>query len=204
MNIEVRRKDDYTIVQIGFEDDIRIDMQEKIKELYKLESPLKDFSLHYPFKIDQLEEWKDILDWEEVSSNLNVKWTDEVIRKFKDRWNWVGLSFNISILCWDEELLDKFKGIIPWDLLIFTSIEWTEELHNRFEKYLTWERSKYSYEMVKEYTTKNRTNFLRNSNNNLSESFMNLYLYAKSIDEEMGIFILYDAIQEYFDSKIKQ
>ena len=49
-----------------------------------------------------------------------------------------------------------------------------------------------------------RNNLFRSSDNNLSEPFMDLYLYAKSIDEEMGIFILYDAIQEYFDSKIKQ
>lgn len=173
--IEVKTKEDYTIVQIGFDDDIRIDMQEKIKQMYKLQSPIKDFSLHYPFEVDQLEEWEEVLDWQEVSSNMQVKWTDEVIRKFKDRWNWNSILFiNHSIQCLNKELLEELS--CKWDWLYPNS------------------------EGIIEY----RNNLFRSSDNNLSEPFMDLYLYAKSIDEEIGIFILYDAIQEYFDSKIKE
>ena len=175
MNIEVKTKKDYTIVQIGFNEDIRLNMQEKIKELYNLQSPIKDFSLHYPFEIDQLEEWEDILDWQEVSSNLKVKWTDEVIINFKDRWNWYNLLFtNHSIECLDKDLLEEFSD--KWNWLYPTS------------------------EGIIEY----RASYLSDTDNKLSESFMSLYLYAKSIDEEMGIFILHDAIQEYLESKIKE
>ena len=172
MNIEVKTKKDYTIVQIGFNEDIRLNMQEKIKELYNLQSPIKDFSLHYPFEIDQLDEWEDILDWQEVSSNTQVKWTYEIIMKFKDRWNWYNLLFtNHSIQCLDKELLEEFSD--KWDWL-------------------------YNVEGILEYRSS-----MSSTDNKLSESFRNLYLYAKSIDEEMGIFILYDAIQEYLDKKCK-
>ena len=173
MNIEVKTKEDYTIVQIGFNEDIRLDMQEKINQLYNLQSPIKDFSLHYPFEIDQLEEWEDILDWQEVSSNLKVKWTDEVIKNFKDRWNWYNLLFtNHSIKCLDKDLLEEFSD--KWDWL-------------------------YNVEGILEYRSS-----MSSSDNRLSVSFRNLYLYAKSIDEELGIFILYDAIEEYLDGKIKE
>lgn len=173
MNVEVKTKEDCTIVQIGFDEDIRLDMQEKIKQLYKLQSPIKDFSLHYPFEVDQLEEWEEVLDWQEVSSNMEVKWTDEVIRNFKDRWNWYNLLFtNHSIQCLNKELLEEFSD--KWDWL-------------------------YHIEGILEYRSS-----LSSTDNRLSESFRSLYLYAKSIDEEMGIFILYDAIEEYLESKIKE
>lgn len=175
MNIEVKTKKDYTLVQIGFNEDIRIDMQEKIKQLYKLQSPLKDFSLHYPFNINQLEEWEDILDWQEVSSNRQVKWNDEVIRRFQDRWNWNNLLFtNHSIHCLDKELLEECKSKWSW-------------LYPNSEGILKY-----------------RSSSLSKTDNKLSEAFLNLYLYAKSIDDDMGIFILYDAIQENLDSKVRE
>lgn len=173
MKIEIKTKEDYTIVQIGFEDDIRIDMQEKIKQLYRFQSPIKDFSLHYPFEIHQLEEWEDILDWQEVSSNLKVEWTDEVIRKFQDRWNWYNLLFsNHSIQCLDKDFLEEFSNKWNWLCHIEGILEYRSSMSSK--------------------------------DNKLSESFMNLYLYANSIDEDMGKFILFDAIQEYFNSKIKE
>nr|WP_297166092.1 hypothetical protein [uncultured Dysgonomonas sp.] len=173
MNIEVKTKGDYSIVQIGVNEDIRLDMQEKIKQLYNLQSPIKDFSLHYPFEIDQLEGWEDILDWQEVSSNLKVEWTDEVIRKFKDRWNWYNLLFtNHSIKCLDKDLLEEFSN--KWNWL-------------------------YHIEGILEHRSS-----MSSTDTKLSELFRSLYLYAKSIDEELGIFILYDAIEEYLESKIKE
>lgn len=175
MDIEVKTKEDYTVVQIGFSKDVRIDMQEKIKQLYKLQSPLKDFSLHYPFNINQLEEWEDILDWQEVSSNKQVKWTDEVIRRFQDKWDWNNLLFNNhSIHCLDKELLEEC--ISKWSWLYPNS----------------------------EGILKYRSSSLSKTDNKLSELFLDLYLYAKSIDEDIGIFILYDAIQENLDSKMRE
>lgn len=201
MRIETITREDRTIVQIGFNDDIRMDMQEKIMQLYRLQSPLKDFSKYYPFDIDQLSDWVGVLDWQEVSSNRQVKWSVELIKKFKDKWEWFYLWLNESILCWDIKLLEEFEDKIAWDFILNTSIEWNEELHKRFEKYL--KSSLYECDNIVKQTTDNREKFLNKPYFNLSNSFQELYLYAKSIDDEQGIFILFDAIEKYFDSMIK-
>lgn len=202
MKIEIITKEDKTIVQIGFEDDIRIDMHEKIKQIYKLQSPVKDFSLYYPFDIDLLEEWEAILDWKSVSSNKHIKWSVELIKKFSDKWDWFNLWINFSILCWNAELLEKYKDKFTWDLIVNTSIDWTIELHEKFEKYLTWSNFKYDYDMIKEHATNNRNRFLNNPNLNFSNTFNELYLYAKSIDEDKGVLILFNSINLYFNNKL--
>lgn len=202
MQIEVITKENKTIVQIGFEDDIRIDMQEKIKQIYKLQSPVKDFSLYYPFDIDLLEEWEAILDWKSVSSNKHIKWSVELIKKFSDKWDWGMLWLNMSVLCWDAELLEKYQDKLAWDLIVNTSIGWTIEVHEKFEKYLTWSNFKYNYDMIKEHTTNNRNRFLNNPNLNFSNTLNELYLYAKSIDEDKGVLILSNSINLYFNNKL--
>jgi len=40
--IETITKEDRTIVKVGFEDDVRMRMQEKIKQLYRFSSPLNN------------------------------------------------------------------------------------------------------------------------------------------------------------------
>ncbi|MBF0649103.1 hypothetical protein IR083_09750 [Dysgonomonas sp. GY75] len=204
MIIETITKKDYTIVRIGFEDDIRIDMQEKIKELYMLNSPIKDFSLYYPFPLDayELEEWDTILDWEKVSLNKQIKWSVELIKKFSDRWNWGLLWLNQSVLCWDAELLDICKDKIHWELIVCNSINWTRELQEKFKEYLPPSSSFIDYDMIKEHTTNNRNRFLNNPYPHISDTFKKLYLYASSIDEDKGIYILYDSISIYFNTKL--
>ncbi|MDR2948825.1 MAG: hypothetical protein LBV71_06415 [Prevotella sp.] len=202
MIIEVITKEDKTIVQIGFEDNIRIDMQEKIKTLYRVQSPVKNFSLYYPFDIDLLEEWEAVLNWKEVSSNKHIKWSVELINKFSDKWDWGMLWLNMSVLCWDAELLEKYQDKLAWDLIVNTSIDWIIELHEKFEKYLTWSNFKYDYDMIKEHTTNNRNRFLNNPNLNFSNTLNELYLYAKSIDEDKGVLILFDSINLYFNNKL--
>ena len=202
MKIENITKVDRTIVQVGFNDDIRINMQEKIKQLYSFISPAKDFSLYYPFDIDQLEDWKPILDWESISSNRKVKWSADLIKKYQDKWYWFNLWSNQSILCWDAELLEEFKDKVVWDFILSTSIDWTKELHERFEKYLP---SHCNFDNIKKNTTDNRERFIKDGGvNNLSAVYYELYSYAKSIDDKEGMFILYDAIEVYFNSRISE
>lgn len=180
-------------------------MQQKIKEIYR-DSPIADFSLHYPFTIEQLVKWADILSWEEVSSNRQVDWSGEIIRKFADRWDWQKLWTNKSVFCWDAELLEEFGERIAWNYINVTTIEWTQELHSKFGKYLPQSlilgyRSNYDY--INDRTYRNRHQFIAGSRINNSKSFLELYRYAKLKDEGLGVYILFDAIQEYFDSSLK-
>lgn len=197
MNIEIKTRKDYSIIQIGFDEDIRLDMQQRIQDIY-IESAIPDFSLHYPFEIDQLEEWIDILDWVKISSNKQLKWSGEILRKYQDKFNWTNIGFNISIQCWNEYLLEEFQDKLNWETIIFSSIDWNQSLHEKFKKFLP---HFYNYDLVKKETNNNRNIFEYRPTNDLSSQFSELYNYAKSINEEKGIFILYDAIQEFFDKK---
>lgn len=188
-----------TIVSIDFEDDTREKMQEKINELYRFNSPIQDFSSYYPFQIDQLEDWEDILDWKAVSSNKQVRWSDEMIRRFQDKWDWSLLWLNTSIICWDAELLEEFEDRITWGLIVSTSIIWTIELHDKFNKHLP---SYYDFDMVKNYTSSNRESTSKNTGYDVSDTFMKLYSHAKSIDDEQGIWILFDAVEVFLNKKL--
>jgi len=201
MIIENITKEDYTIVQIGFENDIRMDMQKKIKQLYNSDSPIKDFSLYHLFDNYELRECRAILDWQAVSSNQQIKWSKELINEFKDKWDYSYLWLNHSILCWDAELLEEYKDRIVWELIVCNSIEWTRELHDKFEKYLP-PSSYIDYNMIREHTTNNRNRFLNNQYYNFTDTFNELFLYAKSIDKYKGILILYDSIRIYFNNKL--
>ena len=203
MTIKTITKENRTIVQVGFEDEIRKDMQEKLMQVYDTQSPIKDFSLYYPFEPDELEDWEAILDWKSISDNKQIKWSPKLIRRFCNKWDWLSLWMNKSVLCWDAELLEEFKDKINWDVIVWSSVNWTKKLHEKFEKHLTWSRIKYDYEMVKQHTSHNRTRFFfKASNSNFSNSFMELYLFANSFDDVLGIFILYNTVNQYFNNKI--
>lgn len=59
MIIETITKEDRTIVQVGFEDEIRKDMQEKLMQIYGTQSPIQNFSSYYPFEFDELENYSE-------------------------------------------------------------------------------------------------------------------------------------------------
>ena len=47
----------------------------------------------YPFSAEQLEQYKDRLDWHEVSGNRNISWTASMLEKFKRRLDWHELFY---------------------------------------------------------------------------------------------------------------
>lgn len=163
-------------------------MQEKIKQIYvyKLKKyPKTDFSLYYPFEIDQLEAWEAILDWKAVSANQEIEWSPDLIKQFSDKWDWLSLWMNKSVLCWDAELLEEYIDGRLWQTILWSSIDWSLELHERFKSYLP-----YDYDMIKKATYNNRECFLKGNNINFSKPFTELYSYANSIDDKYGILIL--------------
>ena len=46
---------------------------------------------------DELLEFKDILNWQLLSTNENLPWSAEFIENFKDKWDWKKLSRNKSL-----------------------------------------------------------------------------------------------------------
>ena len=57
-------------------------------------------------------------DWEELSQNSSLPWSEEFIEKFKNKWDWNYLSNNPS-LPWSENLVFRFNGKWNWRALLF-------------------------------------------------------------------------------------
>jgi hypothetical protein len=72
----------------------------------------KIISFGFAFKIDELDKYSNILDWTEVSKNLNIHWTSDSIRQFKEMINWQEFSKHIKF---NRELIDSHLGEIDWE-----------------------------------------------------------------------------------------
>ena len=55
----------------------------------------------------------------------NINWSVELIEKYKDQWDWRGLSRNTS-LPWSIELIEKYKDQWHWD---WGGLSWNESIH---------------------------------------------------------------------------
>lgn len=76
---------------------------------------INGFSLYYPINEYLLREYPDIWDWKSLSRNTSIKWSEELIKEFEDRWRWEyqGLSNNES-LPWSASLLRTFANRWSW------------------------------------------------------------------------------------------
>lgn len=66
--------------------------------------------------------------WEDLSWNKYiVQWTPKIIERFKEHWDWNGLSRNTS-LCWSDELIRKYSKKWCWTSLSENSaINWSNQ-----------------------------------------------------------------------------
>jgi len=93
---------------------------------------LKLYSLNYCFSDASIEKYKNIIDWDYLSSNENINWTPELIEKYHNKWNWQRLSSNES-LPWSLELYKRYENYfnllemssnpkVPWNKEIFMKL----------------------------------------------------------------------------------
>ena len=88
-----------------------------------------------------LEQYKDRVDWKEVSANRYVVWTVPMIEKFKNRIDWDELSESDSEYLFTAELLEKYKNRWNWCALSCNPLlPLTEELLEQFADYWDWGR----------------------------------------------------------------
>lgn len=67
----------------------------------------------YPLSKRQLYKYKNILNWNKISENTNIAWSNELINTFSDSLNWSSLTIN-SAAFKDLTLLDVFQNKIDW------------------------------------------------------------------------------------------
>ena len=85
------------------------------------------------FTEELIDKYLDKWEWHYLSSNPGISWTDYLIVKYKDKLDWNGLSENTSIV-WSELLIDKHIDFWNWHLLAGNfSINWNEK--DFWEKY---------------------------------------------------------------------
>lgn len=73
----------------------------------------ENISSFYVITNKQIEENESILDFNYLSKNENIKFTSELIQKYKYKWNWTKLSGNMSI---SSEILLEFIDHLELDI----------------------------------------------------------------------------------------
>jgi hypothetical protein len=98
------------------------------------------------------------VDWDILSSNEFLPWSEELISRFHDRWNWWRLSSNDSVP-WSEELLMRFANKWEWKALSRNpSLPWTESFITRYGMYWNWyamsenEGLPWSYDFLRKFS----------------------------------------------------
>jgi hypothetical protein len=95
-------------------------------------------SRFYPFDGILIDKFRDVLDFNELSSSAYVKWDSTLIEKLDAEWIWEGragggLSRNKS-LPWSESFIEKYKDKWEWDGLFNNrSLPWTEAFIKKYK-----------------------------------------------------------------------
>ncbi|TGX80541.1 hypothetical protein E5358_12875 [Palleniella muris] len=76
---------------------------------------IQSISTNCSFSIEELKKYKYILDWDSISCNKQIQWTDELIEEFSDYLNfsWDGLAMNPSLPI-TRDFLAKFRNLIEY------------------------------------------------------------------------------------------
>lgn len=159
------------------EDEDYHDDMDDIEEMEWLITSIEEMSNYAELEYHRIEEidFEAAIDWDQLSQNIYLPWTQEFIAKYSDKWNWYQLSVNES-LPWSESLIAAFEdnwvwgGLgdcneqgerpLVWGLTANDSIHWTPAMLERFEHNHDWfhlsymENVEWSIEIVLEYGAK--------------------------------------------------
>lgn len=76
-----------------------------------------------------------LVDWNMLSSNEFLPWSEELIARFQDNWNWLRLSRNESIP-WSSHLIGRFGYRLDWQALSRNpALPWNEDFIARYAPY---------------------------------------------------------------------
>jgi uncharacterized protein (TIGR02996 family) len=86
--------------------------------------PVEHVAQHYPLTAEAIAAHADVLDWEALSRNTRVAWTEELLDRHADRWDWDALMWNRA-LPWSETFVKRYidAGRFRWSRL-----RWQEAL----------------------------------------------------------------------------
>ncbi len=64
-------------------------------------------ALYYPIHESYIEQYKDVIEWYGLSSNIHLNWSDHLIDLYEKRWHWWQLQCNPAIT-WDMSRIAKY------------------------------------------------------------------------------------------------
>ena len=98
-----------------------------------IEEAWKNLSKSFEWNETLLEKHQKQVDWEEISSNNNIRWTIPMIRKFVNRLDWTKFSSEAEVEVLTPEVIEAFKHKWDWhELSGNPNVPFTDEL---LEKY---------------------------------------------------------------------
>jgi len=85
-----------------------------------------------PVSVELLEQYVDIVDWQNLSQYQTLPWSLDLVERFEDRWYWPWLSGNAA-LPWSIELIKRFEDRWDWEHLSANQgLPWSLELIDLF------------------------------------------------------------------------
>lgn len=109
---------------------------ETLNEL-RLMGAWERMSAEFPWNEEQLERYKNNVDWSLVSENENVAWSLSLLERFKDRLNWKELSKNDNSHLFRPEIIRAFADRWDWTELS-EKPGWTLSLVEEFKDRIDW------------------------------------------------------------------
>ena len=96
-------------------------------------------SLEYPLTAEMLKKYNDELNWTKVSSNSSINWSIDMIKAFEYYIDWKEFSEFLSEKLLYEEVIDRFKDKWDWKALSSNSgLKLTYELLDRYIDRWDW------------------------------------------------------------------
>ena len=92
----------------------------------------------FPWNEEQLERYKNNVDWGKVSANEYVAWNVSLLERFKNQLNWKELSQNDSPHLFKPEIIRAFADRWDWSELS-KQPGWTLSLIEEFKDHIDWE-----------------------------------------------------------------
>jgi hypothetical protein len=97
-----------------------------------------------------------------LSKNKKVLWSEKIIDKYIEEWNWGDLSENIT-LPWSDYFINKFEKFWKWEKLSGNpNLPWCYDLLKKYEKLWRWKPEDYlgySSEHTTKYYSSISTNY---------------------------------------------
>lgn len=70
------------------------------------------FSQYYEWSESEIENYKGLINWSELSRNININWSAELLRNYEDKWDWEQIGWNKSVVNFELSSLKTYVNYL--------------------------------------------------------------------------------------------